>query len=141
MKTLLTVLIGLFFTQTQLLNAQEIKKLKADDFKKEIWNYTQDKEWKYLGNQPAIIDLYADWCPPCRQLSPVLEQIQQEYGTKLQIYKINVDQEPKLASLFHTDSIPLMVFITKDGKMRTIKGFRPKQQLEQLIAEMLEIEK
>lgn len=69
------------------LNAQEVKQLTTEEFKKEIWDYTTDKEWKYKGSKPAIIDLYATWCPPCKKLSPILDEIQKEYGKKSESIK------------------------------------------------------
>lgn len=124
-----------------MTQAQEVKKLSTADFKKEIWDYTANKDWKYLGDKPAIIDLYATWCPPCKKLSPILEKIQKEYGKKLQIYKVDVDKEPELAQLFNATSIPMMVFIPKDGKPFTVTGLRPQAQLEQIITEKMDIKK
>lgn len=124
-----------------MTQAQEVKKLSTADFKKEIWDYTANKDWKYLGDKPAIIDLYATWCPPCKKLSPILEKIQKDYGKKLQIYKVDVDKEPELAQLFNATSIPMMVFIPKDGKPFTVTGLRPQNQLEQIITEKMDIKK
>lgn len=125
----------------RMTQAQEVKKLSTADFKKEIWDYSANKDWKYLGDKPAIIDLYATWCPPCKKLSPILEKIQKEYGKKLQIYKVDVDKEPELAQLFSATSIPMMVFIPKDGKPFTVTGLRPQNQLEQIITEKMDIKK
>jgi len=123
------------------LNAQEVKHLTTEEFKKQIWDYSTNKDWKYLGNRPAIVDLYATWCPPCKKLSPILEQIQKEYGKKIQIYKVDVDKSPELAQLFNANSIPLMIFIPKDGKPFAVTGLRPQNQLEQIISEKLDIKK
>lgn len=136
--TLIAVCLSGIIYSTQ---AQEVKKLTTADFKKEIWDYTSNKDWKYLGDKPAIIDLYATWCPPCKKLSPILEKIQKEYGKKIQIYKVDVDKESELAKLFNATSIPLMVFIPKDGKPFLITGLRPQEQLEQIIAEKLNVKK
>ena len=99
------------------------------------------KDWKYLGDKPAIIDMYATWCPPCKKLSPILEEIQKEYGDKLQIYKVDVDKEPALAQLFNASSIPLMLFIPENGKPFTVTGLRPKEQITDIINEKLEVKK
>lgn len=142
MKKTIFLLIVIFavaaFTSA---NAQTVKPLTTAEFKKEIWDYTANKDWKYLGDKPAIVDLFATWCPPCKKLSPILEEIQKQYGNKIQVYKVDVDKEPELAGLFKASSIPLMVFIPKDGKPFTIAGLRPQEQIEQLISEKLGVKK
>ena len=119
----------------------KVKNLTTTEFKTDIWNFTKDKEWKYLGNKPLIIDLYANWCPPCKKLAPILEQIQKEYGDKIQIYKVDVDKESELAQLFKASSIPLMIFIPKDGKPFAVPGLRPQNQIEEIIIEKLGVKK
>ena len=125
----------------QCIHAQSVKNLNTKEFKGQIWDFEKNKEWKYLGDKPAIIDLYATWCPPCKKLSPILEEIQKQYGDKLQIYKVDVDKEPALAQLFNASSIPMMVFIPKNGKPFTVTGHRPQEQIEQIITEKLEVNK
>ena len=113
--------------------AQTVEPLTNDQFKEKIWNYDTDKEWKYLGDKPAIIDLYATWCGPCKRLAPILEEIQKEYGSKIQIYKVDTDKEKQLSNLFNVSSIPLMVFIPKKGEPFLVTGLRPKEQLVEII--------
>ena len=137
LSTLILCLAGMVFTS----KAQEVKSLTDEEFKKEIWNYTDNKDWKFLGDKPAIIDLYATWCPPCKKLAPILEQVQKEYGEKIQIYKVDVDKEKAISQLFNVKSIPVMVFIPRDGKPFTVVGLRPQNQIEQIIQEKLDIKK
>ena len=87
--------------------------------------------------KPAIIDMYATWCGPCKRLAPILEEIQKDYGQKLQIYKVDTDKETQLSRLFNVSSIPLMVFIPVKGKPFLVSGLRPKEQLVQIIKENL----
>ena len=142
MKKLLILSIIFCLTGTiHLLQAQDVKSLTTADFKKEIWNYSSDKDWKYLGDKPAIVDLFATWCPPCKKLSPILEQVQKDFGKKIQIYKIDVDKEPEIAKLFNATSIPMMIFIPKEGKPFAVTGLRPQEQIEQIIIEKLNIKK
>ena len=117
--------------------AQTVEPLTNDQFKEKIWNYDTDKEWKYLGDKPAIIDLYATWCGPWKRLAPILEEIQKEYGSKIQIYKVDTDKEKQLSNLFNVSSIPLMVFIPKKGEPFLVTGLRPKEQLVEIINEKL----
>ncbi len=126
-------LSGLFLTA----NGQTVKELTTQEFKNLIWNYDKDKEWKYIGKKPVIIDLYATWCGPCKRLAPILADIQKDYGNKLQIYKVDTDKERQLARLFNVSSIPLMVFIPTEGQPFLVGGLRPKEQLVQIINEQL----
>ncbi len=126
-------LSGLFLTA----NGQTVKELTTQEFKSLIWNYDKDKEWKYIGKKPVIIDLYATWCGPCKRLAPILADIQKDYGNKLQIYKVDTDKERQLARLFNVSSIPLMVFIPTEGQPFLVGGLRPKEQLVQIINEKL----
>lgn len=127
----------LLLTCSVVTKAQTVESLTNDQFKQKIWNYDTDKEWKYLGDKPAIIDLYATWCGPCKRLAPILEDIQKEYGNKIQIYKVDTDKEKQLSSLFDVSSIPLMVFIPKEGKPFKVMGLRPKEELVKIINENL----
>lgn len=125
----------------QFANAQNIINLTTKEFKEKIWDFDKNKDWKFIGDKPVIIDLYATWCPPCKKLSPILEEIQKQYGNKIQIYKIDVDKDPQLAQLFNASSIPLMIFIPKNGKPFTVAGLRPQEQIEQIITEKLDVKK
>ena len=83
------------------------------DFLKKVYDFEKNPdEWKYLGSQPAIVDFYADWCGPCRQLSPVLDELAKEYSGELTIYKVNVDNERGLATFFGIRSIPTLLFLS-----------------------------
>ncbi|MEG1949702.1 MAG: thioredoxin domain-containing protein [Odoribacter sp.] len=139
-KTLILFLLLTMWTM-QFANAQNIINLTTKEFKEKIWDFDKNKDWKFIGDKPVIIDLYATWCPPCKKLSPILEEIQKQYGNKIQIYKIDVDKDPQLAQLFNASSIPLMIFIPKNGKPFTVAGLRPQEQIEQIITEKLDVKK
>ena len=111
--------------------------LTAADFKEKVFNYETNKEWKYEGTLPAIIDFYADWCQPCKMVAPILEDLASEYAGKIMIYKVNTEEEQELASVFGIQSIPTLLFIPKEGKPQTAMGALPKQTFEQAIKDVL----
>lgn len=115
--------------------------LTKETFKTAVFDYETQKEWKYLGKVPAILDFYADWCGPCRNLAPLLEELQKEYNGKIQVYKVNTDKEKELAGAFGIQSLPTVVFIPLDGKPQAILGARPKADLEKMITEVLKVQK
>ena len=111
------------------------------DFLKKVYDFEKNPdEWKYLGSQPAIVDFYADWCGPCRQLSPVLDELVREYSGKLTIYKVNVDNERGLASFFGIRSIPTLLFIPMKGKPQRSLGAMSKTELKGIIKDVLKVE-
>lgn len=111
------------------------------DFLKKIYDFEKNPdEWKNLGSQPAIVDFYADWCGPCRQLSPVLDELAKEYSGKLTIYKVNVDNERGLATFFGIRSIPTLLFIPMKGKPQRSLGALSKTELKGIIKDVLKVE-
>lgn len=83
-------------------------------------------------NQKVLIDFYADWCGPCRMLSPIVEEIKNE-RKDVKVIKINVDENPQLAGAYGVRSIPTLVYI-KDGKLANqMIGVRPKKDILSMI--------
>ncbi len=118
-------------------DAGEVKAMTNDMFKQKIFNYTVNKEWKYEGNLPAIIDFYATWCGPCRMLSPRVEEIAKEYAGKIVVYKVDTDQEPVLAQSLGIQNLPTLLFIPVKGQPRVTMGAVPKETLEKAVKEVL----
>ncbi len=110
---------------------------KADFLKKVVDYETNPREWKYLGDKPALIDFYATWCGPCKALSPVLEKLAAEYGDQIYIYKIDTDQEQELAAAFGIRSIPTLLFVPMEGKPQMAQGAMPKSSLKEAIDKIL----
>ena len=97
--------------------------ITKENFEQEVVNSTQ----------PVLVDFWASWCGPCKMLSPVISELAEEYEGKVKVGKVNVDEQPELASAFRVASIPTVVLF-KDGKIaETSVGYRPKQQLEEMI--------
>lgn len=111
-------------------NGEKIVHLTKAEFLKKVMDYENNvNEWKYLGDKPAIIDFYADWCGPCKRLSPILEEIAAEYEGEVIIYKVNVDDERDIATAFGIRSLPTLFFIPKQGNPSVVEGFLPKEEL------------
>lgn len=83
----------------------------------------------FLGDKPALIDFYASWCGPCKALAPVLEEVSELYAGKVDIYKVDVDQEQELVTAFGIRSIPTLYFIPVNGQMQRAMGAMSKDQL------------
>ena len=108
--------------------------LTRAEFLKKIADYeNHSKEWKYLGDKPAIVDFYADWCGPCKMLAPVVHEIAEENAGTLKVGKINVDEQMELAMRFQVSSIPMLV-VFKDGKaVAKSVGYRPKAEVAAMV--------
>ena len=106
-------------------------------FIKDVFDFEKSKEWKYKGTKPAIIDLYADWCGPCRQTAPIMKELAKEYAGKIVIYKVNVDKQKELAALFNATSIPFFVFIPMKGDPQLFRGAADKATYKKAIDEFL----
>ncbi len=117
----------------------KIEFLTEETFKQKVFNYEKHQDWKYEGDVPAIIDFYADWCQPCKIIAPILEELQEEYGDKLRIYKIDTEAQPRLAAMFGIRNIPSLLFIPVDDMPQMAVGALPKDVLKQAIADVLKV--
>ena len=118
-----------------------LEHLTKQTFKEKVFNFEANKEWKYEGQVPCLIDFYADWCGPCKMVAPVLEELQKEYGDNLIIYKVDTEQEQELAGMFGIQSIPSLLFVPVDGQPQMAMGALPKDTFEKAIADVLNVEK
>jgi thioredoxin len=108
-------------------------------FIKEIFDYENNKEWKFEGNLPCIIDFYADWCQPCKIVAPVLEDLAKNYRGQLKIYKVNTEKEQELAQVFGIRSIPSLLFVPTNGQPQMAVGALPKATLEKAIQDVFQL--
>lgn len=111
--------------------------LTNDSFKKLVFNYEANKEWKYEGSLPAIVDFYADWCAPCRQLSPLVDELAKEYAGKIVVYKVDTEKEKALSQSIGITGLPTLLFIPAEGPPRLSMGALPKASLIKAINEVL----
>lgn len=116
----------------------EVKHLTKAEFLNRIYDYeTNPSKFEFKGDKPVLIDFYASWCGPCKMMAPVIEEIAREYEGKIEVYKVNVDDEQALAAKFNIRSIPTLLFIPKNGMPQMIAGAMPKDTLKAKVNEVL----
>lgn len=121
-------------------NSAVVKITKAD-FISKVFDYENNKEWKFNGDLPCIVDFYADWCKPCKMISPYLDELASSYSGKIRVYKVNIDQEKELAKAFQIQSIPAMLYIPLKGQPQMSVGALQKEEYEKIVKEFLLQEK
>lgn len=146
MKKLITsIVITLGLLSTGCTNAQNptqpasgnVTALTTEAFKTKIVDFDASQEWNFKGDKPAIIDFYADWCGPCKVTAPILESLAEDYKGQIDVYKVNVDNEPQLAALFGIRSIPSILFIPKEGKPQMSVGAMSREDFNEAIKTVL----
>lgn len=116
-----------------------MKNLNEQTFKQDVIDLEDNddgtKSWIFKGERPAIIDFYADWCAPCKMLTPILEELEKDFKHKIDFYKVDTDAEPVLAKMFQIQSVPsiLLVSTEEDSTPQMILGAIPREGLLQAI--------
>ncbi len=116
-----------------------MENLTKEVFKEKVFDFENNKEWNFEGDKPCIIDFYADWCAPCRALTPVLEELSEEYKGKVDIYKIDTEKEQELAGMFGIRSIPSILFVPLNAQPQMATGALPKDTLKKAIEDVLAV--
>lgn len=112
--------------------------LTRADFLNKVANFEKSPDkWVYLGDKPAIIDFYADWCGPCKMIAPILDELAEEYDGQIYIYKVDTEAEQQLAAEFGIRSIPSLLFVPMDEAPQMAQGALPKDAFKQAIEEVL----
>src|SRR5574344_2127870 len=147
-RVIMTIMIAATFfsygiAQTSSTNNKNESKMKTiqitkADFLKKVANYEANPtEWKYLGDKPALIDFYADWCGPCKRVAPILEELAEEYADKIVIYKVNTENEEELAPALGISSIPSLLFVPMEGNPQMAIGGMGKADFKKAIDTVL----
>ncbi len=111
--------------------------LTKETFLTKVFNYENNREWKFEGELPCLIDFYADWCGPCKMVAPILEELAEEYKGKINIYKVDTEDQQELAAVFGIRSIPSLLFCPKEGQPQMAMGALPKDTFKKAIADIL----
>ena len=88
-----------------------------------------DAEGRNYRGLPILLDFWAGWCGPCMMLAPVVAEIAEEYGDKVRVGKVNVDEQPELAAAFRVESIPMLVVVKDGGIVKQSVGYRSKDNV------------
>ena len=115
--------------------------LTIETFKEKVFNWEETQEWKFRGELPCIIDFYADWCGPCKMVAPILEKLSKEYEGKINIYKVDTEDQKELAGMFGIQSIPSILFCPVEGQPQMAMGALPKASFESAISDVLKVTK
>ena len=143
MKKIMLLSVVLVVAMTTFANKpaakEKVTSIELDNksFIEKVFDYNVSDEWSYKGTKPAIIDFWAAWCGPCKQIAPVLEEIAAEYGDDIHVYKVNVDEETELAQAFGIRSIPTLLFVPMEGIPQAIMGSAPKSKLKNAVDTIL----
>lgn len=114
-----------------------LEHLTKETFLNKVFDYEKNQDWKYAGELPCLIDFYADWCSPCKMVAPILEELAVEYKGKINIYKVDTEEEQELAGVFGIRSIPSLLFCPKDGAPQMAMGALPKDTFKKAIDDIL----
>lgn len=118
-----------------------VEYLTKATFLNKVFNYEKNKEWKFEGQKPCIIDFYADWCGPCKAVAPVLEELAKDFDGKLDVFKVDTEEEQELASVFGIRSIPSFLFVPAEGQPQMAMGALPKETFVKAFKDVLGVEK
>ncbi|MEW6654985.1 MAG: thioredoxin [Bacteroidota bacterium] len=116
-----------------------VEHLTKDTFLKKVFNYEENKVWKYEGSIPAVVDFWAEWCGPCRMVAPIIDELAEEYKGRVNFYKVDTEAEHELSAAFGIRSIPSLLFIPAEGEPKMAAGAFPKEQFKKIIEAELNV--
>jgi len=118
-----------------------VEHLTKETFLSKVFNYEINKEWKFEGDKPCVIDFYADWCGPCKMVAPVLEELAKDFDGKIDVFKVNTEEEQELASAFGIRSIPSFLFVPAEGQPQMAMGALPRETFVKAFKDVLGVAK
>ena len=111
--------------------------LTADEFLAKVTDIDPAKGLRYKGKTPCMVDFYADWCGPCRQLAPIATRLAKKYKGQLIIYKVNVDKAQDICEALNISSIPTLLFLKPNDQPGMMVGAPTEAELDQTIQDFL----
>lgn len=107
-------------------------------FEEKVYNEkTSPETWKYIGDKPCIIDFYTTWCGPCKRLSPILEQLAEQYDDMIVVYRVDAEKEKELSRKIGIKAYPSLLFCPMNNQPQMAVGLRSKAELNRLIQDLL----
>ena len=134
-KYILTMAMSLLMVLP--MAAEDVVYITTEQFRARIFDYKTEKEWKYKGDKPCVVDFYTTWCGPCRRLAPIMEELSQKYCDRVQFYKADTEREREVAYVFGISSIPQVLYVPVEGKPILLKGLYPKEEIIRIIDDFL----
>ncbi len=93
----------------------KVIQLNDASFRQLVHDYKANPKWQYKGELPCIVDFYADWCRPCREIAPILDELAKEYEGRIYIYKVNTDFEGELTNFYGVQYLPTLLLCKTTG--------------------------
>ena len=135
---LLVLMTGINAVAQEKNSESKVQHITYQDFLDKIWDFEKSPDvFVFKGKTAAIVDFYADWCGPCRKISPIMEKLAQDYEGRLTVYKVNVDKEKELAAAFQARSIPMVIFIPLQGQPMMQVGALSETDYRKVVEERL----
>lgn len=129
-----------FAINNQASEQSKVVQLYTDSFVEKVCEINLnagEKNFKYKGDKPCIIDFYATWCGPCKKQAPIFESLAEKYGDDIYFYKVDVDQAREVAMAFNIRSIPTLIICPKPGNAMLLQGLQSQELLEEIIQTQL----
>lgn len=136
-KIFLRTLVLFLLAGMMPVMADDVVYINTAQFRERIFDYKTERDWKYKGNKPCVIDFYTTWCGPCKRLAPIMEELSQTYCDRVVFYKADTERERELAYVFNISSIPQVLYIPTEGKPMLLKGLYPKEEIVRIINDFL----
>jgi thioredoxin len=134
----LLVLINSSFSADEGSSAVQL--LTNQRFIDNIFDYNNEDEWNFKGDLPCIITFSADWCGPCTDISPVLDELSVEFAGKMNVFLVDTEAEQELSNAFGIQTIPSILFIPIEGQPQMAMGALPRESFLSAIKDFLKVE-